>query len=568
MADRTVEEAVPTELPLIEAKLARPRIRAGVIPRTRLFLELDRLENVELTTISGPAGSGKTVLVSSWLAGRSDISVAWVTLDRSDDDPRPLWTYVAHAVDMIRPGLARRALVGLRMPRSSVEAAIDELLNGLAGYDGRVVIVLDDLQHVGSERCLRSLAYAVERLPEAIRMVAMTRSDPGRRLGRLRARGALGELRAHEIAFNSEEAHELLVERVGIALSMEDVELLVERTEGWPAGVSLAALWLAGLEEPSEGIREFTADHRHVADYLTSEVLDAVEDETRSFLLRTSILDRFNAQLCDAVLDTENAARVLGEIERSNLFLVALDARGVWYRYHHLFREFLRIELATTSPEAIPELHRRAVDWFLANGLREEALAHAAAVGHSQLAKLLAAEHLVLLRTGKLEAFMAFLGQLPDGELERSPVLAGAGAITAGVLGHPGARWKRLATIAEENRHSLPDAERRHVEVLVALARGALLDDDLEVALGHARQLVALTRSQVDELAVTALAILAYANYLRGDVAATSRRRRGGSRRRRGGSRPACYDTAAPRPDPSRGAARAAGVRCGAPARG
>jgi len=187
---------------------------------------------------------------------------------------------------------------------------------------------------------------------------------------------------------------------------------------------------------------------------------------------------------------------------------------------HHLFRELLRIELASTSPEAIPELHRRAAEWLLANGLLEEALAHAAAAGDDELAKLLAAEHLALLRTGKLDTFMAFLDQLPDGALKRSPVLAAAGAITAGVLRHPGSRWKRLATIAEENRHTLPDAQRRYVEVLVALARGALLGDDLEVALGHARRAVALTRGQVDELAVTALATLAHASYLRGDVAA------------------------------------------------
>ena len=437
MAAEGAEQAVPTELALIEAKLARPRIRAGVIARGRLFIALDRLEEVELTVISGPAGAGKTVLVSSWLAVCAERSPAWVTLDRGDDDPRRLWTYVAHAVDRIQPGLARRALARLRMPRSSVEAAIDELLNGLTGYDGRVVIVLDDLQHVSSERCLRSLAYAVERLPRGTRMVAMTRSDPGRRLGRLRARGALGELRAHDIAFTSDEAYELLAERVGIAVSVEDVELLVERTEGWPAGVSLAALWLAGLDEPSKGIRQFSADHRHVADYLTSEVLDAIEDEPRSFLLRTSILDRFTASLCDAVLGSENAARVLAELERSNLFLVALDARGVWYRYHHLFRELLRIELASTSPQAEPELHRRAAEWFLANGLREEALAHAAAISHAELAKLLTLEHLTLLRTGMLDAFMSSLDQLPDEELERSPVLAAAGAITAGVLGQP-----------------------------------------------------------------------------------------------------------------------------------
>src|SRR5437764_1306488 len=520
MADEVLEEAVPTELPPIEAKLAQPRIRAGVIPRARLFIALDRLEKVEMTMISGPAGSGKTVLVSSWLTGRSDVSPAWVTLDRGDDDPRRLWTYVAHAVDRIRPGLARRALVGLRMPRSSVDSGIDELLNGLTGYDGRVVIVLDDLQHVSSERCLRSLAYAVERLPRGTRMVAMTRSDPGRRLSRLRARGALGELRAQDIAFTSEEAYELLVERVGIPVSVEEVELLVERTEGWPAGVSLAALWLAGLDAPSDGIQQFSADHRHVADYLTSEVLDAVEDDTRSFLLRTSILDRFTAALCDAVLGTENSARVLGEIERSNLFLIALDARGVWYRYHHLFCELLRIELASTSPEAEPELHRRAAEWFRANGLFEEALAHAAAIGHAELAKLLEAEHLALIRGGKLDAFVVFLDQLSDEELERSPVLAAAGAITMGALGHPSTTWKRLATIAEENRNNLPDAERRYVEVLVALARASLLDEDLEIALGHARRAVALTGSHIDELAVIALASLAYAKYLRGDLAA------------------------------------------------
>jgi LuxR family maltose regulon positive regulatory protein len=520
MAARDVEEAAPAELPLLETKLAQPRIRAGVIARAHLFVALDRLEKVELTMITGPVGSGKTVLVSSWLAGRSDLAPAWVTLDRGDDDPLRLWRYVAHAVGRIRPGLARRALVGLRLPRSSVEAGIDELLNGLAGYDGRVVIVLDDLQHVSSERCLRSLAYAIERLPQGTRMVAMTRSDPGRRLGRLRARGALGELRAQDIAFTSEEAHELLVERVGIPVSMEDIELLIERTEGWPAGISLAALWLAGLDAPSEGIRQFSADHRHVADYLTSEVLDAVAGETRTFLLRTSILDHFTATLCDAVLGTENAARVLAEIERSNLFLLALDARGVWYRYHHLFRALLRLELATATPEAAPELHRRAAEWFLANGMLDEALAHAAAVGHTELARLLTDEHLALIRSGKLDVLMDSLDQLPDAQLERSPVLAAAGAIAAGVIAQPAAKWRRLARIAEENRHTLPDPERRYVEVVVALARAVLLDEDLETALGHATQAVALAHGHVDELAVIALSSLAYANYLRGDVRA------------------------------------------------
>jgi LuxR family maltose regulon positive regulatory protein len=520
MAVEGAETRTPSELPLIEAKLAQPRIRGGVIPRARLFLALDRLENVELTMISGPVGSGKTVLVSSWLAGRSDLAPAWITLDSRDDDPFRFWTYVAHAVDRVRPGLARPALARLRMPRSHVEPAIDELLNGVAGYEGKVVIVLDDLHHVASERCLRLLAYAVERLPGATRIVATTRSDPGRRLSRLRARGALGELRAKDIAFNNEEAHELLVERSGIPVSEEDIALLLDRTEGWPAGVSLAALWLAGADEPGEGIRQFSADHRHVADYLTSEVLDALGDETRCFLLRTAIFDRFTAQLCDAVLGTHDATTILGQLERSNLFLIALDARGTWYRYHHLFRELLRIELASTDPEAIPELHRRAAEWFVANGLVEEALHHAAAVGQDELARLLEAEHLGLMRTGKVDVFVTSLDQLPDNELGRYPTLAAVGAMAEGVLARPASRRRRLVTIAEAHRSTLARPEQRYVEAVVALTRAGLFDVDLETTLGHARSAVALARAHVDELAVVSLAVLAYTRYLRGDVLA------------------------------------------------
>jgi LuxR family transcriptional regulator, maltose regulon positive regulatory protein len=519
MAADDVDAASTAELPLIEAKLAQPRIRAGVIPRARLFGALDGLGGVELTVVSGPAGSGKTVLVSSWLAGHPDLAPAWVTLDPRDDDPLRLWTYVAHAVDRVRPGLGRPALARLHMPRPAVEAAIDELLNGLAGYDGRVVVVLDDLHHVSGESCLRSLAYAVERLPPPARMVATTRSDPGRRLSRLRARGTLGELRAKDIAFTSEEAHRLLVEQAGIPVGMEDVELLVDRTEGWPAGVSLAALWLAGVDAPAEGIRQFSADHHHVADYLTTEVLDVVDEETRSFLLRTSILDRFTPKLCDAVLGTENAARILAEIERSNLFLVALDARGAWYRYHHLFGELLRMELAG-KPVDVPELHRRASGWFLANALPEEALEHAAAVGHEELASLLLAEHRTLVRSGKIDVFMDSLELLSDEELERFPVLAAAGSTAAGAAGRPASTRRRLAGIAEANRHRLPEAQRQYVEALVELTRSFLLDTDLDVALGHATRAVELARRHADDLVVPALAATALARYLKGDTAA------------------------------------------------
>jgi LuxR family transcriptional regulator, maltose regulon positive regulatory protein len=506
--------------PLIEAKLARPRPRAGVIPRRRLFAALDRLKDTELTVISGPAGSGKTVLVSSWLAVRTDLATAWATLDTGDDDPYRFWKYVAHAVDRVRPGMARPALATLRMPRTSVELAIADLLNGLAGYDGRIVIVLDDLHHVSAESCLRSLAYAVERLPPPARMIVTTRSDPGRRLSRLRARGALGELRAKDTAFTNEEAHELLVKRAGIPVTTEDIETLVDRTEGWPAGVSLAALWLAGIDEPSNGIRQFSGTHRHVADYLASEVLETVDHETRDFLLKTSIFDRFSAPPCDAILGTETARRMLADLERSNLFLIALDGRGDWYRYHHLFRELLRIELADTSSDVVPELHRRAAEWFRANGFIEQALVHAAAVSHDELAKLLTGEHLNLIRAGKVDVLMDSLDLLSDDELAEHPVVAAAGAVVAGTMGHPTAKRKRLEAIAEANRGDLPDAEQRYVEFVVSLTRASVLDHDLESTLGHAVRAVDLGRSHVPGLVVIALAVSAYATYLRGDATA------------------------------------------------
>jgi len=502
---------------LVEAKLAQPRLRAGVIERARLFAALDRLEGNELTVISGPAGSGKTVLTSSWLAARPDLAPAWLTLDPGDDNLYRLWTYVSHAVDRVRQGLARPALARLKLPRSDVEEAIDELLNGLARYEGRIVIVLDDFHHVSTERCLRSLAYAVERLPPSVRMVVTTRSDPGRRLSRLRARGALGELRAKETAFTAEEAHELLVTRTGIPVTTEDIEILVERTEGWPAGVSLAALWLAGIDEPRDGIRQFSATHRHVADYLATEVLEAVDDDERDFLLRTSIFDRFSAEACDAVLGTTNARRSLADLERTNLFLVALDGRGDWYRYHHLFRELLRIELGTTRPETVRELHGRAADWFRANGLVEEALAHAAAVSHDELATLLGAEHLNLIRGGKVDVLMRYLDLLSDEELERHPMAAAGGAIVAGAWGQPTARRKRLEDIAEAHRGGLPESEQRYVELVVALSRASFLDQQLETTLANASRCVDLARRHVDDLLVITLAVFAYATYLRGD---------------------------------------------------
>ena len=510
-------EPSPPKVVLSEAKLAPPRPRANMLPRPRLFAELDRLEDASLTLVSAPAGSGKTVLVASWLDHRPDRVAAWVTLELGDDEPSRLWTAVGTAVDRLRPGIARPALSLLRTPRCLIEDVIDELLNGLAGYDGSAVIVLDDLHHVTAPDGLTSLAYAVERLPRTTRMVATTRSDPAIRLGRLRAKGELGELRARDLAFTSEELGAFLRAQGVTPLEREDVDLLIQRTEGWPAGVGLASMWLARADAPRQNLREFSASNRHVTDYLTSEVLDMLDVDTRRFLLETSVLDRFTADTCDAVRAAGDSAERLEALARSNLFLVALDGRGEWYRYHHLFRELLLAELATTDSEAPAALHRRAAAWFGEHDLLEEALKHTEATGdQGALADLLLAQQMNLIRSGMLDTLTSWLERVSEAELSARPQLAAAGALSSGMVAQPANVRRRYAALAEKGAEDAPEPVRQFVRAVAGITRGGLLDGDLDASIAEAHVAADLARRYVGDLLVPALGVLAYALYLGG----------------------------------------------------
>ena len=321
-------EMVPPALPVIESKLMLPRVHAGTLRRARLFELLDDVDGAALTVLDAAVGYGKTTLLRSWCAERAE-PVIWMTLDGSDDDPVRLWTHLATGVARLGDGLGHRALTRLGVEPAAVETGIDELMNSLVAYERPVTIVLDDLHTVRSETSLRSIEYAIERLPPTARLVAATRSEPAISLAPLRASRALIEIRARELAFTVDEARELIA-REGIKLSGESLELLVERTEGWPAGLYLAALWLRDFAEPDEGVQAFAGSARQIADYLTAEVLTALDPQTRDFLVRTSVLDRFTPELCDAVIGREDSAAVLAELARSNMFLVALGRpRGV-----------------------------------------------------------------------------------------------------------------------------------------------------------------------------------------------------------------------------------------------
>ncbi len=263
-----------------------PRVHPRMLRRARLLEMLDGDGEPPLTMVDAAVGYGKTTLVRSWCAERPE-HVIWMTLDAADDDPVRLWTHLASGVERLGEGLGGGALSRLQARGTGVAPAVDELMNGLTAYGRPVTIVLDDLHAIGSNASVGSIAHAIERLPANARLLASTRSDPDIGLARLRATRSLIEIRADELAFTVEETHELIASE-GIELSSESVELLVERTEGWPAGLYLAALWLRELENPDDGVRAFAGSARHVADYLTDEVLSTLAPRTRDFLLRTS----------------------------------------------------------------------------------------------------------------------------------------------------------------------------------------------------------------------------------------------------------------------------------------
>ena len=430
---------------VIEPKLMPPRVHPGMLRRARLLEMLG--DEASFTVLNAAVGYGKTTLVRSWCVERPE-AVIWVTLDSADGDPVRLWTHLATAVERLGEGFGRRALSCLGVRGASVESAVDELMNGLVAYGRRVTIVLDDMHAVRSEASVRSIAQAIERLPANARLVASTRSDPAIGLGRLRARRGLTEVRARELAFTVEEARELVV-REGIGLSTQSVELLVDRTEGWPAGLYLAALWLRDLRDPNGRVREFAGSARQVGEYLADEVLTALAPEIKDFLVRTSVLGRFTPELCDAVLGREDSVAVLADLAHSNMFLVALDNRGEWYRYHHLFGEVLQLELGR---DAARELRRRAAAWCRAHGLVEEAIEYAAAAGDAELvAELLIERHLEFIWGGRLRQFLDWVRWLPAELLVRASGAAGSGcggrraALCPGGRGSAASRRSRSA---------------------------------------------------------------------------------------------------------------------------
>ena len=387
-------EAAPGRGVLLTTKLHLPSTQPGFVPRPRLGDRLTDGLAGGLTLVCAPAGFGKTVLLADW-ARRHQRPVAWMSLDEGDNDPARFWRHVAAALDRVRPGIAERAAALLQgLQPVPLEAVVTSLLNELDAVAEEVVLVLDDYHLIQASAVHQSLAFLLEHLPGSLRLVVASRADPPLPLARLRARGQLVEVREGDLRFTPEEATELLGAAVGSDLSEAAASVLGERTEGWAAGLQLAALSLRGHTDPAGFVAGFSGSHRYVLDYLTEEVLDRQPEPLREFLLQTSVLERLSGPLCDAVTGRDDSQALLEQAERANLFLVPLDEVRGWWRYHQLFADLLRARLQREQPDPVAGLHQAAAAWSEAHGLVDDAVRHGLAAGETWWAARLLERHL------------------------------------------------------------------------------------------------------------------------------------------------------------------------------
>jgi LuxR family maltose regulon positive regulatory protein len=403
----------PARPVLVAAKLHVPALRAGLVSRGELIGRLAGAGGSKLVLVCAPAGWGKTSVLSQWHAATPG-AFAWVSLDPGDDDRVRFWSYVIGAVRTVAPEVGEAALAALpNAPGDLTGAVLPSLLNELAAAGRRLVLVLDDYHCVREEPIHASVAFLLRHLPPNVQVAIATRADPPLPLGSLRAAGEVLEIRAAQLRFSDAEAGALLNGSLALDLGPAEVALLRERTEGWPAGLRLAALSLRDQADRKAFVAAFAGDDRQITDYL-HEFVAAQPPRLREFLLRTSVLERLCASLCDAVTGRSDGIARLEEIQRANLFLVSLDSRGQWFRYHHLFRDLLRLELARAEPGLAAGLHRRACAWHRERGDADEAIGHATAAGDVPEACDLIARHwLPVFNLGRAETVARWIDALP-----------------------------------------------------------------------------------------------------------------------------------------------------------
>jgi LuxR family maltose regulon positive regulatory protein len=516
--------------PILATKLYIPSPRPKMVLRPHLIERLNEGLSADhkLTLISASAGFGKTTLVSEWIAtcGRP---VAWLSTDEGDHDPARFISYLIKALQTIKAGMGDGLLTALQSPQPlQIETILTTLINEISLINGQFLLVLDDYHSIDSPPVDQSLAFLIEHQPPQMHLVIATREDPSLPLARLRVRGQLTELRAADLRFTPAEAAEFLNQMMGLNLSEGDIDALEAHTEGWIAGLQLAALSMQGREDSTSFIQSFTGSHHFVMDYLIEEVLGQQPENIQTFLLCTSMLDRMCSPLCDAILRDSSipGQATLEYLERANLFIVSQDNERRWYRYHHLFNELLRKRLGQSlTPEGIAELHLRASEWYEYNNLILDAFRHAAVANDIERAtRLMDSKKMPLHIRGVATTILDWLETLPGTVRNARPVLWWKQAALMLEIGQTIGVEEKLQA-AEAALNDVPDDTTRDLIGKIALARAtlALNQFDIETILTQVRR--ALGYLTPDDLSYrfTATLTLGYAYYLNEDLADAGR---------------------------------------------
>jgi LuxR family transcriptional regulator, maltose regulon positive regulatory protein len=523
--------------PILATKLYLPPLRPNVVSRPRLLERLNEGLYRKLTLISAPAGFGKTTLVSEWVAV-IERPTAWLSLDEGENDPARFLAYLVATLQTIAATIGEGVLDVLQSSQPpSPEAMLTTLLNDITTIADHFVLVLDDYHVIDAQPVDQALAYLVEHLPLQMHLVIATREDPNLPLARLRARGQLTELRVADLRFTRSEAAEFLNQVMGLNLSADYIAALEDRTEGWIAGLQLAALSMQGEQDIPGFIQAFAGDHRYIVDYLVEEVLERQPASVRNFLLQTSILDRLSGPLCDAVTGQQDSNARLLALERGNFFVVPLDDKRQRYRYHHLFAEVLSAHLRAEQPDQVSPLHRRASAWYEQHGSAADAIRHALAAEDFARAAGLVELAVPAMRRSRQEAtLLGWLKALPDEVLRSRPVLSAAYAQTLLVSGElegvearlsDAERWLDTTRDVSE-RASAPSVEMvvvdeeefRRLPASIAVYRAAQAQalGDVTNTMKYARRVLDLASPDDHLLRGSAAALLGLASWASGDL--------------------------------------------------
>ena len=511
---------------IVTPKLRAPSLGPEQLVRPRLLGLLEAAPDYKISLISAPAGYGKTTLLTQWRqAQESRVPFNWITLDEQDNDPVRMWMHIIEAVRQVEAeaDFGADALMALSsVGQILAEITLPMLINDFAKLPHRMVVVLDDYQFVTEDRCHESVAYLLEHFPENVHLVIASRSDPPLPLGRLRARGEMNEIRTEQLAFSEEEAAYLLNEKMRLDIAPDDLSVLLERTEGWPAGLYLAALSLRNREDKHGFIASFGGSNRYIVDLLGEEVMASLPEEVREFLLKSSVLRRMTSSLCDAVVGREGSGNVLRELARSNLFVVSLDGQGEWYRYHQLFSEFLFYELVSSRPDLVPILCGRASRWLELIGFIDGAVRYAIAAEDHERAGLLVAHHWYsYVLTGQIRTVGDWLESLPEELTTHAAALLLVRAWISTLSGRTEEAEGLLATAESlpPSEEPLPDGT-ASVEAGVATLRAVFGIGGVQSTLEAARRAAALNPERTSPQAALIRFGLGSSLYLSGETSA------------------------------------------------